>query len=799
MKKIMFAALLLPLFIIGCAPKAAPFDNCIDEEAVALRGDEIRFHKRLIAFDLDGTLTQHKTPIEDQNKAVLDALRRRYEVIMVGAGNCPRIYHQLNDYPITIVGNYGMQESVVEDGEFRIVRQDTVPADTAFFIEKTNYLREKYGYTEFTGESLEFHPSGMVTFALLGTKAATQDKLAFDPDKAKRRAMYPEVLEIFKDYAVYIGGSTSFDFAPKQYNKYDATLKWANDHGYSLDQVLFVGDDLGDGGGDSHVRIYGMDYIRVDDYRKLPELMAFMCPKADPDGITPPDYSDRILTPPAPLTPRINGPRIYGARPGAPFLFRVPTTGLRPMTFSAKGLPRGLAIDPDKGIITGKTSKRGTYHVSIKAENRLGSDERELRIVIGDKIALTPPLGWNSWNCWGIQINQERILNSARAMDGMGLADYGWSYVNIDDGWQGLRGGKYNAIQTNRKFTDMKALTDEIHAMGLKAGIYSGPWMSTYASHIGSSCNNEEGTYWWIEKGLADSNWRLDRSKLGKEEIREFGQFSFAAQDAMQWADWGFDYLKYDWNINDKWWLEDMRHAIDATGRDIVYSISNSSRITLGPVLVDNAECWRTTGDIRDTWESMSTIGFEGQDKWAPYRRPGHWPDADMMVVGKVGWGRKYHWTQLTPDEQFTHVTLWSILSSPMLLGCDMEMLDPFTLSLLCNNEVLDVNQDPLGFQGTAFLRTDDSVIYVKPLEDGSVAMACFNLSDEPKVMGTTPRKLGLIGDQTVRDLWRQQDIATIKDKTPWEAEVAPHGTVFVKLSPGISGEKLLGNFRKYQ
>ena len=512
--------------------------------------------------------------------------------------------------------------------------------------------------------------------------------------------------------------------------------------------------------------------------------------------ITPADYSAYILTPKAPDTPRINGPKVYGARPKTDFLFRIPATGVRPMTFSAKGLPRGLKLDAAKGIITGKARRKGEYKVTLTATNALGSDSRVLRIVIGDQIALTPPLGWNSWNCWGNTVSQELILESARQMDETGLADYGWSYINIDDGWQGVRGGKYNGIQPNKKFPDMKALGDSLHARGFKFGIYSGPWLSTYASHIGSSCDNEDGTYWWVEQGLVDEYMKLDRSKVDKEAIRIFGKYSFAAADARQWADWGVDYLKYDWNPNDEWWLRDMRQALDATGRDIVYSISNRSRVTLGPALLKYAECWRTTGDIRDTWESMSAIGFEGQDSWAGFRGPGHWPDADMLVLGKVGWGRKMHWTQLNPWEQYTHITLWSILASPMLLGCDTALLDPFTLSLLTNNEVLDVNQDPLGVQGVRFGSSEGHCTYIKPLEDGSLAVALFNLSEEERTLGFIPHKLGLLGDQTVRDLWRQKDVAKIAQKERFEIQVPAHGCAFFRLSPGNTGEKLEGDYR---
>ena len=209
-------------------------------------------------------------------------------------------------------------------------------------------------------------------------------------------------------------------------------------------------------------------------------LMSFSA-KAQDQAV---DNSAFILTPPAPDTPRINGPRIYGARPKAEFIFRIPTTGVRPIHFEAKGLPRGLKLDASTGIIKGRARKAGTYKVLLRASNAAGSFERELRIVIGDRIALTPPLGWNSWNCWGNSVSQEKVMSSVRAMLEKGLADYGWSYINIDDGWQGLRGGKYNAIQPNSKFPSMKELADFLHSEGLKLGIYSGPWCGTYAGHI---------------------------------------------------------------------------------------------------------------------------------------------------------------------------------------------------------------------------------------------------------------------------------------------------------------------------
>ena len=232
--------------------------------------------KKLICFDLDGTLTQHRTNMSPESKAVLDTLRQRYEVIIVGGGNCRRIYRQMNEYPITILGNYGMEESRMVDGVFTMVREDKAKIDRKAYDKTLASLRKKHGYTDYKGESAEYHESGMVTFGLLGTKPAQADKLVFDPDKVKRRAMLQDVQEAFKDCNIFIGGSTSFDITPAGYNKYDAVMRYAAEHGYTLDQILFVGDDFTDGGNDSQIRLRGMDYIRIDDYTRVGEKVRFL-------------------------------------------------------------------------------------------------------------------------------------------------------------------------------------------------------------------------------------------------------------------------------------------------------------------------------------------------------------------------------------------------------------------------------------------------------------------------------------------------------------------------------------------
>lgn len=482
---------------------------------------------------------------------------------------------------------------------------------------------------------------------------------------------------------------------------------------------------------------------------------------ADPVSISRPREQAYITTPAAPKKPVINAPYIYGTRAGNPFLFRVPLSGERPVTVKATGLPEGLSIDSRTGIITGKAVKNGTYRVSVSAENSYGTDTRELAIVVGEKIALTPPMGWNSWNVFGAAISDQKIRDMADAMVKLGLPDYGYAYINIDDGWQGQRGGKYNAIMPNEKFPDMKALVDYVHSKGLKIGIYSSPWVQTYAGFTGGSADTRDGKV--------------------INSARRYGTFSFARNDVQQWADWGFDYVKYDWVTNDIAHTAELTYLLRQSGRDIVYSISNAAPFELAPDWANLTNAWRTTGDIHDSWCSMTTIGFM-QNRWQPYARPGSWNDPDMLVAGNVGWGKDIHPTRLSPDEQYTHVTLWSLLAAPLLIGCDLNQVDSFTLRLLTNNEVIAIDQDPLGIQGKRRFadRNKGIEIWAKPLQDGSLAVGLFNLSDNRQEITVNWEQLDIKGSQAIRDVWRQKDLA-IAGKS-YSSPVPAHGVLFLKL-----------------
>jgi len=461
-----------------------------------------------------------------------------------------------------------------------------------------------------------------------------------------------------------------------------------------------------------------------------------------------------ILTPEEQAKPRINGPDVFGERPGNPFLYRIPATGQKPLVYKASGLPEGLKLDGITGIITGEVKYKGDYQVTLTVSNHLGSATKKFTIKIGELIGLTPALGWNSWNAFGLSVNDKRVKVAANQMADK-LSSHGWMYINIDDGWEAPARNPDGTIKTNEKFPDMKALTDYVHGLGLRMGIYSSPGPRTCGGYLGS--------------------------------------YQHEDQDAKTYADWGIDYLKYDWcsygeiaprqpTLDEfKKPYQVMRASLNYVPRDILFSFCQYG---MGDVWKWGAEVggnsWRTTGDIEDTWKSMSTIGF-GQDKAAPYAQPGHFNDPDMLVVGKVGWGDSQHNSRLTPDEQYTHISLWSLLSSPLLIGCDMGKLDKFTLNLLTNDEVIAINQDALGKEARQALKKDTYQVWLKELHDGGKAVGIFNTSEKYQTITIKLNDIGAGGYKKVRDAWQQKTLAG--NGQVFTAKVAPHGVTLVKLS----------------
>jgi len=481
-----------------------------------------------------------------------------------------------------------------------------------------------------------------------------------------------------------------------------------------------------------------------------------------------------ILTPKPPLAPRINGPKVFGVRPGHPFLYTIPATGDRPMTFAVENLPKGLVVDPRTGQITVQIEGRGVDAVKFKATNQHGSAERDFKIFCGDTLALTPHMGWNSWYVWENHVTDKIIRDAADAMLASGLINHGYQYVNIDDCWAVKPGAtdptlageprdSQGKVNPNGRFPNMKALTDYIHSKGLKAGIYTSPGRLTCAGHVGAYQHEE--------------------------------------QDAQRFAEWGFDFLKYDWcsygdiaKNPDRAALQKpyrlMGSILARQNRDIVL---NLCQYGMGQVWEwgkqTGGHSWRTAGDLGGSFEGIPTALFrDGFDVYARnnlhnFGGPGGWNDPDYLLLGLLSnWKGQTVTTPLTPDEQYTHVSLWCLLAAPLIFSGDITRMDDFTLSLLSNDEVLDVDQDALGRPGRRAALDEGREVWLKDMEDGVKAVGLFNRGEGPTLVTAKWSVLGLKGPQIVRDLWRQRDLGSYDEEL--KIPVPRHGVVLVRLRP---------------
>jgi alpha-galactosidase len=366
------------------------------------------------------------------------------------------------------------------------------------------------------------------------------------------------------------------------------------------------------------------------------------------------------------------------------------------------------------------------------------------------QLATTPPMGWNSWNHFGAKVSDADIRAAADALVSTGLRDSGYVYVNIDDGWQGKRTESGELIG-NERFPDMKALADYVHARGLKLGIYSSPGSLTCAGHEGS---------------------------MGQEE-----------QDARTFAKWGVDYLKYDICSYRKTIEKDahgdpelakqmmfaafqkMHAALHATGRPIVYSLSQHG-LSRGWAWANDvgANLWRTGDDVRNNYLSVTEIGF-AQAGLSQFAGPGHWNDPDMLEIGNG---------VLTPDEARTQMSLWSLLAAPLLAGNDLSRIDPDSLNILNNREVIAIDQDPAGHQGNRVWSEGPLEIWSRVLANGSSAVGLFNRNQGPVEIPLDLKLLGLRNAAKVRDVWQHKDLAPIQNATT--IHVAPHGVVLLVI-----------------
>ncbi len=481
-----------------------------------------------------------------------------------------------------------------------------------------------------------------------------------------------------------------------------------------------------------------------------------------------------ILTPKPGPEPRINGTKIFGVRPGSPFLFKIPVTGTKPIKYEVLNLPAGLSCDTETGMITGVVEIPGEFRTTVRVSNNLATAEREFRIVCGEQLALSPHMGWNSWYVWENHVTDSIMRTAADAMVSSGMIDHGYMYVNIDDCWSikpgstdsSLSGEPRDAggmINSNRRFPDMKAMTDYIHSKGLKAGIYTSPGELTCAGHVAA--------------------------------------YRFEEQDIARFVEWGFDFLKYDWcsysKVGNKDVLEDLQKPyllissiLKNQKRDVVL---NLCQYGMGDVWKWGRQVggnsWRTAGDLGGSFEGIGKALFrDGFDVYSSdslhlYGGPGGWNDPDYLLIGYLSnWKGQTVPTPLTPNEQYTHVSLWSLVAAPLIFSGDITRLDDFTLSLLTNDEIIEVDQDPLGKPGYRVSKSGDTEVWMRLMEDGSNAVGLFNRGEKESDVTAAWSDLGINGKQRVRDLWRQKDLGMYDDE--FTASVQPHGTVMIRMWP---------------
>lgn len=502
-----------------------------------------------------------------------------------------------------------------------------------------------------------------------------------------------------------------------------------------------------------------------------------------------------ILTPPTSESPRINGPQIYGAKAGKQFIYRIPCEGLRPIHFVVSNLPEGLKLDKEKGIISGITpNKEGNYNMIFEAINEKGSASREFKLVIGEKIALTPPMGWNSWGGYMLQVSDDVMRRATDFIVNKGLADVGFQYISIDDCWMRIDPKLYNGkeqmysrrapgypfenvvgsvrdecgmIQPNDCFPDMKAMTDYIHSFGLKAGIYSGPGPLTCQMYASS--------------------------------------FGYEGSDANQFADWGFDLLKYDMcsyrgiiselnkalpegspEIEEITIWYPMAQYLEIQDRDILYNLCQYGRQEpwlWAPTI--NIQSWRIGGDLNHNVNNYFEQAMRIVKYLRDYSKPGQWNDPDFMYIGKIHEARDKMGPPvdipLNSNQRYQYVSLWSLICAPYFFSANIDEMDDFTISLLRNADISNVNQDELGHVAELIRENDNQVVLLKKLADGSNVIGLFNNdSENEQIINVKWDEIGLSGKLLVRDLWRQKEIGTTQDEL--SVKVSPNGCAVLKI-----------------
>jgi len=510
--------------------------------------------------------------------------------------------------------------------------------------------------------------------------------------------------------------------------------------------------------------------------------------------------------------PEFHGAQIVGVYPGTPFLYSLSVTGRAPLDFSVIKLPAGLSLDPATGIITGSLTQPGDYTLIALAKNSFGSSKCKIKIVCGDTLALTPPMGWNSYDAFGDSVVESEVLSNAIWLK-KNLQPLGWDTVVVDFRWydsqadgirvqnpEGVTIDDYGrCIPAPNRFpsaadgSGFKNLADRIHAMGLKFGIHimRGIPRKAVEQNLPIAGSKFTAAQAVLPPGDPNLTCVWNRDMYGVDATTPAGK-AWYKSIARQYAEWGVDYIKCDdianmlrggiYASNDIAALSDaLRHS----GRSIVLSLSpGAAPVDQAAHLEQFANLWRISGDFWDNWKSLNHQ-FELFDQWQGHGEPGHWPDGDMIPFGHICQRNcdvhPDRWTRFTRNEQLTLMSLWALAPSPLMLGANLPDNDPWTTAVISNPDILAINQDPLGLQGTRLASTSSGPdIWTRKLTGGFLAVGFFNRGQEPLNLNYPWRELGFRHAPRVRDLWIRKDLGRQKRLV---AELPPHGCVLVRVS----------------
>jgi len=544
-------------------------------------------------------------------------------------------------------------------------------------------------------------------------------------------------------------------------------------------------------------------------------LPASLLPAAISPPVTPLTGPEQQIVAAAKLdahaAPRFNGARVVGVYPNTPLIHSLAVSGERPITFAAENLPAGLKLDSQSGVISGSLATPGEFSFSARAKNSAGETEAKIRIVAGDTLALTPPLGWNSYDNFGDAVTEAEALANAEWLK-QHLQPFGWDTVVVDFRWydslaDGIRVQNPEGVTIDRfgrcvppanRFPSaadgagFKKLAEKVHAMGLKFGIHIMRGIPRQAIEQNLPIAGSPYTAAQAALPEADTNrtcvW--NRDMFGVDATTGAGK-AWYESIARQYAEWGVDYVKCDDIANmfrGKVYGADeiaaLSGALKSSGRSIVLSLSpGPTPVNRAAHLQQFANLWRISNDFWDNWKSLNH-NFDLFAEWYGQGKPGHWPDGDMLPFGRICQRNcdvhPDRWTRFTRGEQLTLMSLWALAPSPLMLGMNLPDTDSWTAAILTNPEVLAVDQDDLGLQAQRTIITPSvSEVWSRKLADGSLAVGFFNRTGKPVTIDFDWHRLGYASAPEVHDLWLRTD----SGKQPkLITELPPHGCVLLRL-----------------